>query len=96
MAKYVCNCVVVDNIGKELKNIAEELNTSISEYGSKIESDLANWNGQAKASLLNNINGVYIPVTKDLIQTIDNLGDFIEKFVGDVAGVEGDYAKINI
>lgn len=50
MAKYVCNFDQVIAAGDKLCSTASEMQTAISNYSSKVASDLSSWNGSAKDS----------------------------------------------
>ena len=48
MAKYVCDVESVFSIGEKVCQTASDITTSVTNYSSKITSDLSTWTGTAK------------------------------------------------
>ena len=57
MAKYVCDFDQVIAAGDKLCSTASEMTTVVSNYATKVTSDLSSWTGSAKASFTTQCEG---------------------------------------
>ena len=57
MAKYVCDFDQVIAAGDKLCSTATEMMTAVSNYSSKITSDLSSWDGNAKSTFTTQCDG---------------------------------------
>ena len=93
--KYVCDIETVNSIGQEVVNAAGELNTSITNYSSKITSDLSGWNGSAKDSFTT-ANNSQVESAKADSEYVEKLGNFIIKAAQEISKIEEQLAGMTI
>ena len=77
MPKYVCDFETVRTIGKNLVGTAGEIKSYLTEYITKIKSDTAGWQSDAKTSF-EGVNQVYTATTSGDVEYAVQIGEFIQ------------------
>lgn len=95
MAKYVCDFGQVKSAGEKLCSAASDLQSSISNYGSRIESDLSSWNGSAKSSFSSTC-AEQVESAMQTAQQMENLGEFIKNAAQSIQDLEEQLAGLSI
>ena len=95
MAKYVCDFAQVNSIGQKMCQVASDMTSAVSNYSSKIESDLSSWEGAAKSSFQSTCEGQVSTATDDATY-INALGEFIQSAAQSIETLEGELSSLNI
>jgi uncharacterized protein YukE len=95
MPKYVCDTEQVYSLGNKLTQVANDMNTQIGNYSSRIESDLAGWSGKAKTTFLSS-NEQQVNTAKEDIAYLTELGEFIMNSAQEIQKLEEQLANMSI
>ena len=95
MPKYVCDTDQVYSLGNKLTQVANDMNTQISSYSSRIESDLSGWSGRAKTTFLSS-NEQQVNTAKEDIAYLTELGEFIMDSAQQIQSLEEQLANTSI
>ena len=95
MAKYVCDFEMVTSIGEQICQAASDMSTAVNNYDSKIESDLASWEGSAKKSF-ENTNAEQVKNAKADATYITELGDYIKGAANIIQTLDTELAGLSI
>ena len=78
MAKFVCDFDQVIAAGDKLCSTASEMTTAVSNYATKVTSDLSSWTGSAKSSFTTQCDGQVQLATANA-QKMNAVGESIKK-----------------
>ena len=95
MAKYVCDFDTVKKVGEDIIQAANELASSSTTYASKINSDLAGWNGTAKNTFMTQCDAEVSSHTAQSKELIE-FGEFIVKTAQSIEELDNSLATIKI
>lgn len=95
MAKYVCDFSEVNRIASELCDLASSLNSNLSNYNSRISSDLSSWNGSAKGTFTSQCDG-QVTIAKANADILNELGAFIKSSAASIQQVEDELSNLSI
>lgn len=95
MAKYVCDVEQVYSIGEKVCQTASDINTSITNYSSRISSDLSTWSGTAKDAFTKTNETQVQTATADATY-INELGEFIKDASKKIQSLEEQLAGMTI
>ena len=95
MAKYVCDFDVVYSIGDKVCNTVSEMENSLGNYSSKIDSDLGSWEGIAQKSFLKT-KGSQVDLAKKDYTYIKELGEFIKQSSRNIQDLDEQLSNISI
>lgn len=95
MAKFVCDYEQVIAAGEKLSTMAAELETSVTNYSSKITSDLSGWTGDAKTQFTTTCN-TEVEKAKANAQEAKAVGEFIKKAAQSIQELDEQLAGISI
>ena len=95
MAKYVCEYDTVIQAGEKLCTMATELETSVTNYSSKISSDLSGWTGSAKSTFTTTCDE-QVAKAKANAQEAKAVGEFIKKAAQSIQQLDEQLASISI
>lgn len=95
MAKYVCDFEQVIAAGEKLVTMATELESSVTNYSSKIDSDLSGWTGDAKSQFTTTCTAE-VEKAKANAQEAKAVGEFIKKAAQSIQELDEQYAAISI
>lgn len=95
MAKYVCDFEQVYSIGEKVCESVSELETSVNNYSSRIESDLSSWSGITKDSFVSTNKETVQKTTTDL-SFVKDLGEFIKSSSKSIQELEEQLATLSI
>lgn len=95
MAKYVCDFDQVIAAGDKLCSTASEMTTAVSNYSSKVTSDLSSWNGSAKSSFTAQCDG-QVQIAAANAQKMNAVGESIKKAALSIQELETQLASQSI
>lgn len=95
MAKYVFDFEMVNLYSCLAKSLGEEMKESLTNYENTINNDLSSWSGDAKKFFVNT-NSNYTSVTKQNIENIIELSNFLEEVASRIEQTESELAGIEI
>ncbi len=95
MAKYVCDFDTVKKVGQDIIQAANNMNTSAGNYSSKINTDLAGWNGSAKTSFITQCNNEVTTHSNQAKELIE-FGEFIVKTAQSIEDLDNSLSSITI
>jgi len=95
MAKYVCDTQEVYNIGESLCTISNDIHSSVTTYSSKVDTDLASWEGNAKSAFVKT-NDSHIQNVEKKLKYINEFGEFIKKAAKEIESLESELAGLKI
>ena len=95
MAKYVCDFDQVIAAGDKLCSTASEMTTAISNYSTKVTSDLSSWTGSAKASFTTQCEG-QVQIATANAQKMNAVGEAIKKAAMSIQELETQLASQSI
>lgn len=95
MAKYVFDFEMVNLYSCLAKSLGEEMKESLTNYENTINNDLSSWSGDAKNFFVNT-NSNYTSVTKQNIENIIELSNFLEEVASRIEQTESELAGIEI
>ena len=95
MPKYVCDFAQVTAAGDKLVEAASEMTTATNQYASNIKSDLSGWNGQAKASFINQCDTL-VGKTTQKAEYIESFGEFIKGASKSIQELDEQLASLSI
>ena len=95
MAKYVCDYDQVIAAGEKLCTMATELETSVTNYSSKISSDLSGWTGDAKSTFTTTYDE-QVTKAKTNAQEAKAVGEFIKKAAQSIQQLDEQLASYSI
>lgn len=95
MAKYVCDFEQVYAAGEKLCSMAMDLESSVSNYGSKISGDLSSWTGEAKGNFTTQCEG-QVQLATAGAQKANELGEFIKEASKSIQALDDELASLSI
>ena len=95
MAKYVCDFAQVTAAGEKVCQAATELTTAISNYSSRIDGDLASWNGNAKGTFTTT-NAEQVKLANTNAAYMNALGEFIKQSAKSIQQLEEQLSSLSI
>lgn len=95
MPKFVCDTDQVYSMGNKITQVANDMNTQVNGYSSRIESDLSGWNGKAKTTFISS-NEKQVQTAQDDIIYLTELGEFIMKSAQEIQKMEEQLASMSI
>ena len=95
MAKFVCDIDQVIAAGDKLCSTASEMTAAVSNYSSKMASDLSSWNGNAKTSFTTQCEG-QVQVASANAQKMNAIGESIKKAAMAIQELETQLASQSI
>lgn len=95
MAKFVCDFDQVIAAGDKLCSTASEMTTAVSNYATKVTSDLSSWSGSAKGSFTTQCEGQVQLATANA-QKMNAVGESIKKAAMAIQDLETQLASQSI
>lgn len=95
MAKYVCDFDEVNKIADELKNIANNMNTDITEFETELNQALSGWKGKSSDTFATE-NSEYVNLIKKQIEYLNEASDFLKNAVQNIEETEENLAALSI
>lgn len=95
MAKYVCDFGQVKSAGEKLCTASSDLQSAISNYSSRIESDLHSWDGTAKSNF-STTNKDQVQSAMRTAQQMEALGEFIKNAAQSIEDLDEELAGLSI
>ena len=95
MAKFVCDFAQVKSTGEKLCSAASDLQSSISDYSSKIDGTLSSWNGEAKYSFSGKCSE-QVKAAMQTAQKMEATGEFIKKAAQSIEELDQELASLSI
>lgn len=95
MAKYVCDFDQVIAAGDKLCSTASEMTTAISNYSTKVTSDLSSWTGSAKGTFTSQCD-TQIQLAQSNAQKMNSVGESIKKAAMSIQELETQLASQSI
>ena len=95
MSKYVCDFDQVIAAGDKLCSTASEMTTVVSNYATKVTSDLSSWTGSAKASFTTQCEG-QVQIATANAQKMNAVGEAIKKAAMSIQELETQLASQSI
>ena len=95
MAKFVCDFAQVKSTGEKLCSAASDLQSSISDYSSKIDGTLSSWNGEAKSSFCGKCSE-QVKAAMQTAQKMEATGEFIKKAAQSIEELDQELASLSI
>ncbi len=95
MTKYVCDFGQVKSAGEKMCTMASDLQSSVSNYSSKIEGDLSSWDGVAKSSFSSQCTE-QVQVAMQTAQQAEALGEFMKNAAQSIQDLDEQLAGLSI
>ena len=95
MPKYVCDIEQVYSIGEKVCQVAQDINSSVTNYSSRIDSYLSTWTGTAKDAFTKT-NATQVQTATEDTTYINELGDFIKEASRKIQELEEQLAGLSI
>ena len=95
MAKYVCDFEQVTAIGEKLCALASDFESNISNYSSKISSDLVSWNGISKDNFTLQCDE-QVDSLRKTANKVSELGEYIKTSSNNIEDLEESLATLSI
>lgn len=95
MAKFVCDFEQVRSVGEKLTSMANDLQSGISNYSSKINGDLSAWTGTAKNVFMQQCDAQVSQASSNA-QSVANLGEFIINAAQSISDLETKLSNLSI
>ena len=95
MAKYVCDFDQVIAAGDKLCSAASEMTTAVSNYATKVTSDLSSWTGSAKTTFTSQCEG-QVQIATANAQKMNAVGESIKKAAMSIQELETQLATQSI
>ena len=95
MAKYICEFGSVISAGQKIIEAAGDLTNAANTYSSRIESDLAGWNGEAKGNFTSTCTS-QVQATLAKAQEISAFGEFVVKAAQSIQQLDDQLASLSI
>ena len=95
MAKFVCDFDQVISAGDKLCSTASEMANAVSNYSTKVTSDLSSWTGSAKTSFTTQCDG-QVQIATANAQKMNAIGESIKQAAMAIQELETQLASLSI